>query len=334
MAEKLFSNKNFFFSESIKRIDLTVGFKYQILKKIIKIRNYLNKSKSKNIVPFQSQNSKIKSKIKEHILNNKKSKDKTQNESQMLPRTRPFIQNIDKYLKRANKTRNKFKFKDISKTSKKDKPIIIKKIKIKQLNEKDEKEKKKPKQKKGTNNNIDSNNCSKNEDIFDANYKYEVKKSKEFIILKQRLKRIIDKNIKDEKKINLNRTFSLNLKNKIGKKNIINYGSIDKHKRDIYLNDNLRRIFPDNLIKKSYYKENELMSYSTINKDIKINKYNNIGSAKKRNRFYICSSLSFDNKYSKSSLNHESYEQSVLIEGKRNIKLSNTFYKDKITNIY
>ena len=87
------------------------------------------------------------------------------------------------------------------------------------------------------------------------------------------------------------------------------YESIEKHKPEIILYNKTRRLFPENLMQKSYYKENTFLYHSTKN-------LNNKKIRNKRKTFCICSSFSMNDILSKS-----------ILKSRANMKLSNiTFY--------
>ena len=145
------------------------------------------------------------------------------------------------------------------------------------------------------------------DDIFDSNYNERKKKSDKYLELKERLKRIINQNRKVNTKCNLHREKLQ--KFKVKKIYYPKYESIEKHKPEIILYNKTRRIFPENLMQKSYYKENAYLSNSTKNLNDK--KIRN-----KRKTFCICSSFSMNDILSKS-----------LLKGGIGMKLSNiTFY--------
>ena len=150
------------------------------------------------------------------------------------------------------------------------------------------------------------------------------------MLLKDRLKRILNQNKKANTKFNLHKAMAL--KFRVKKIYHPKYESIEKHKPDINLNSKTKRIFPQNLMQKCYYIDNDLMSNTTINR-YKEKKDKNL-LLDKRNNHYICSSLSFNNLVSRSLNNYisDTNERNKYLKNKLNMKMS-SFTIDENNNI-
>ena len=302
MFEQLLLENKTFFSKSLKRINSSLGYRNEIEKKLQTISQYVNKDKSRNFYLNQKNNTTIQKSIQEteqRKVNNTKFNLYQSYEFNFIPRIRPNILNLDKYLIKTNKKSDKFIYKASDESKKQANTKIITKIKLNNFNKLGIKEKIKAKSTEKNKNDIKDIKVNDIEDddskdIFDKNYKYEVKKSKEFIHLKQRIQRIINENKKVKKKFNINQIFKSKLKQKMKSICNPNYESIEKHIPEISLNNSSRRIFPFKYIKKSYYFNSDICP-SIIEKGFKFNKSRSTKAPNKRNTFYICSSLSCDN---------------------------------------
>ena len=220
MFEQLLLENKTFFSKSLKRINSSLGYRNEIEKKLQTISQFVNKDKSRNLYLNQKNNTTIQKSIQEteqRKVNNTKFNLYQSYEFNFIPRIRPNILNLDKYLIKTNKKSDKFIYKASDESKKQANTKIITKIKLNNFNKLGIKEKIKAKSTEKNKNDIKDIKVNDIEDddskdIFDKNYKYEVKKSKEFIHLKQRIQRIINENKKVKKKFNINQIFKSKLK--------------------------------------------------------------------------------------------------------------------------
>ena len=304
MKDELLFEDNFFVSKSIKQIDSSFGFKETIQKRLIKNLINVNRDRTKKVLSEkQKERIRLNRLKKEQEL---KKQENTKNNMtqlnlissalnlQFLPKLSPFIKKVDNYLVLDNKKATKLGSKGFEYIWKQD---YIRKLMGIDFNKiKNKRNKNKSKKKENININLDDNEVDEEQDIFNKNFKSEDKECIEYIKLKERLNRIINAN----KKVNRIFNFHKNLSAKFQVKKIYypKYESIEKHKPEILLNNNTRRIFPNDFIKKNYYLDNfnELCS-TTVNNNFftKGKNSNNTLAKNKRKTFYICSSFSSDN---------------------------------------
>ena len=303
MKDELLFEDNFFVSKSIKQIDSSFGFKETIQRRLVKNLIDVNKDKTKKILSAkQKEKIRIKKFKKEQEL---KKQENTKNNTnqlnlissalnlQFLPKISPFIKSVDNYLILDNKRAAKLGSKGFEFIWKQDYIRKLTNMGIELNKIKNKRNKNKIKKKENINVNIDDIEVDEDQDIFNKNYKSEDKECNEYRKLKERLNRIINENKKVTRVFN----FQKNLSAKFQVKKIYypKYESIEKHKPEIRLNNNTRRIFPNDFIKKNYYIDNfNELSSTTVNNNGK--KISNGSFAKnKRKTFYICSSFSTDN---------------------------------------
>ena len=272
MKDELLFEDNFFVSKSIKQIDSSFGFKETIQKRLIKNLINVNRDRTKKVLSEkQKERIRLNRLKKEQEL---KKQENTKNNMtqlnlissalnlQFLPKLSPFIKKVDNYLVLDNKKATKLGSKGFEYIWKQD---YIRKLMGIDFNKiKNKRNKNKSKKKENININLDDNEVDEEQDIFNKNFKSEDKECIEYIKLKKRLNRIINAN----KKVNRIFNFHKNLSAKFQVKKIYypKYESIEKHKPEIRLNNNTRRIFPNDFIKKNYYLDNfnELCS-TTVN---------------------------------------------------------------------
>ena len=333
MKDELLFEGNFFVSKSMKQIDSSVGYYNDIEQKLVKSLIDCNKDKTKDLLFNQNDNIKLKKRIKEEeIRKRENSKNNTHQLNlisysynlQFLPKISPYIKNMDNFLimdyKKADKLGSKG-FEYIWKQEHLKQLSNIKKKTIKTRNKKNNTKSQKKEE------NIINNDEEEQQNIFNLKYNSEDKKCDEFIKLKQRLNRIINQNKKVERIFGFQK--ALASKFQVKKLYHPKFESIEKHKPAIRLNNKTRRLFPDNLIKKSYYfeKEQNKQSSTTINKNNKEKTLYDTVIPNKRKTFYICSSLSYDNIF---SMNNNAYEKSGTPNYMRLTNLN--FHKTKVKN--
>ena len=327
MRDELLFDDNFFVSKSIKHIDSSVGYKESMEQRLIKNLLDSNKVRNKELNSIQLEQLNLKRQKKELALKKiENSKNNTHQLNlvsspfnlQFLPKISPYIKSIDNFLIMDNKKAKKFGAKGFEYIWKQEHLRKLANIKKEEINNKNKKNKRKSEKKEENFINNNNDEDDENNDIFNKHYNLENKKCDEFIKLKERLNRIINQNKKVKKRLNIHRTLSL--KFKIKKIYYPKYESIERHQPEIRLNNKTRRIFPDNLFKKTYYSENDKQSQTINNKNIKEKKNENLRF--KRRTFYICSSLSFNNNTFTQNTNNI-YGQNNISEEKINPKLDN-----------
>ena len=302
MKDELIFQNNIFVSKSIKQIDSSFGFKETIQKKLIK--NLRDKAK-KFFTAKQKEKMRLKRLKKEQELKKKENNKNNMTQLdlissalnlQFLPKISPFIKKVDNYLVLDNKKATKLGSKGFEFISKQDYIRKLTNIGIDLNKIKNKRNKNKSKQKENININLDDNEVDEEQDIFNKNFKSEDKECTEYIKLKERLNRIINANIKVNRIFNFHKIRSAKFQAK--KIYYPKYESIEKHKPEFRLNNNTRRIFPNDFIKKNYYLDNfNKLCSTTVNNNFfnKEKNSNNTLTKNKRKTFYICSSFSSDN---------------------------------------
>ena len=310
----LFEENNYFVSKTLKQIDSNVCYKKENQTKLIKNLQESNKEKNRE---FLAKNKQIHQEIikkKNEKIEEIKRREISRNNIhhlnllsspyniQFLPKISPFIKNVNNILIMDNKKAEKIGSKGFDYIWKQEKLLKLSGIRPDEILNKDD-DYKQNKYRSTHMHNIND----ESDDIFDSNYNERKKKSEKYLELKERLKRIINQNQKVNTKCNLHREKVQ--KFKVKKIYYPKYESIEKHKPEILLYNKTRRLFPDNLMQKSYYKENRILCHS--NKNLNMKKIRN-----KRKTFSICSSFSMNDILSKS-----------ILKSGANMKLSNiTFY--------
>lgn len=312
----LFEGDNLFVSKTLKQIDSNVCYKKENQAKLIKNLQESNKEKNREFLAKNKQlHLELLNKKKEKIEEIKRREISRNNIHQLnllsspyniqfLPKISPFIKSVNNMLIMDKKKAEKIGSKGFDYIWKQEKLLKLSGIRPEEILNKNSENKQN--KYRTTHHNIHNIN-DESDDIFDSNYNERKKKSDKYLELKERLKRIINQNRKVNTKCNLHREKVQ--KFKVKKIYYPKYESIERHKPEIILNNKTRRIFPENLMQKIYYKENEYSSHSTKNLNEK--KIRN-----KRKTFCICSSFSMNDILSKS-----------LLKGENGMKLSNiTFY--------
>ena len=337
----LFDEDNFFVSKTLKKIDSNVGYKKDNQVRLVKNLQESNKEKNKEILAKNKQIHLEIMKKRALKMEEMKRRENSRNNVhqlnlisspynlQFLPKISPFIQSIDNILVMDSKKAEKVGSKGFEYIWKQEKLLKLANIKPEEFlkDKKSNKNQNKHKNAHSQNHNIHNND---QDDIFDPNYNERKKISDEVMLLKDRLKRILNQNKKANTKFNLHKAMAL--KFRVKKIYHPKYESIEKHKPDINLNSKTKRIFPQNLMQKSYYIDNDIMSNTTINR-YKEKKDRNL-LRDKRNSYYICSSLSFNNLFSRSLNNYISNtnERNKFVKNKMNMKMS-SFTIDENNNI-
>ena len=293
----LFSENNFFISHTLKRIDSNVGYKEENQLKLIK--NLQDSSRELN-KEFFLKNKKMYLELMrkralrlEEMKRNENSRNNVRElnmisspyNMEFLPKISPFIQSNDNVLIMDNKKAEKVGSKGFDYICTQEKLLKLANIKKEPIvtekkenkNDNNNKSNNKQKNPSKSDNNI---NIKDNNDIFDLNYNDGKKDCNEIIELRNRLNRIITQNKKVEDKFNLYKTMLI--KFRVRQIYHPKYDSIEKHKPVFILYSRTRRIFPEAFIPKSYYKEPDISSRSTRNKNYKLKE--------KRKKYYICSS--------------------------------------------
>ena len=336
MKDELLFENNFFVSKSMKHIDSSVGYKNEMEQRLVKSLIDCNRDKSKDFFVNKNEGNILKKEKKEEEIRKKSNSKNNTHQLNLisspynlhfLPRISPYIKNVDNYLIMDFKKANKLGSKGFEYVWKQEQLRKLSNINSIGFSTKNKKSKSKSKKKENTNYIINDDD-EEQQDIFNIKYKGEDKKCDEFIKLKQRLNRIINQNKKVKKIFNFQK--ALSLKFKVKKIYYPKYESIEKHKPEFSLNNKTRRLFPDNLIKKSYYSETNNKIFSTTminNKKNKEKKLYNTLTPDKRKTFYICSSSSYDNIFSHKN---NIYETNNLLEGKNHMKYTNiNFFRAK-----
>lgn len=338
----LFDEDNFFVSKTLKKIDSNVGYKRENQVKLVKNLQESNKENNKEFILKNKQLHLELMKKRALKMEEMKRRENSRNNIhqlnlisspynlQFLPKISPFIQSIDNALVIDNKKAEKVGSKGFEYIWKQEKLLKLANIKPEDIMQ-EKKVNKSQKQKNAHSLNHHLHNNDGYDDIFDTSYNERKKVCDEIILLKDRLKRILKQNKKVNTKFNLHK--ALALKFRVKKIYHPKYESIEKHKPDINLNNKTKRIFPQNLMQKSYYIDKDAMPYTTINKN-KEKKKRNI-SMEKRNSYYLCSSLSL-NKFISSSLNNyinDANEKNKAIKNEMNIKIISFPIDDNNTNI-
>ena len=342
----LFEGDSLFVSKKIKQIDSNIGYKKENQTKLVKNLQESNKEKNKEILIKNKQIHLELMKRRAQKMEEMKRRENSRNNIhqlnlisspynlQFLPKISPFIQSIDNILVMDSKKAEKVGSKGFEYIWKQEKLLKLSNIKPEEIisNTKENKHHNKHK-------NIHShiqNNIHNDEldDIFDSNYNERKKVCDEVIELKERLNRIINQNKKVNTKFNLHKAMAL--KFRVKKIYHPKYESIEKHKPVIILYNRTRRIFPENLIQKRYYIDNDNKPYTTINKDIKDKKMRNI-SRDKRKTYYICSSLSLNEMIPRSvnnnNINNNINERNKFLKNRVNMKLTSfTIYDNNNNN--
>jgi len=313
----LFEGDNYFVSKTLKQIDSNVCYKKENQTKLVKNlqesnkeknREFLAKNKQMHLELLKKRNEKIEEiKRREISRNNIHQLNllSTPYNLQFLPKISPFIKNVNNMLVMDNKKAEKIGSKGFDYIWKQEKLLKLSGIRPEEILNRNS-ENKQNKYRTSHMHNIHNIN-DESDDIFDSNYNERKKKSEKYLELKERINRIIKQNRKVNTKCNLHREKVQ--KFKVKKIYYPKYESIEKHKPEIILYNKTRRIFPENLMQKSYYKENAYLSNST--KNLKDKKIKN-----KRKTFCICSSFSMNDIFSKS-----------ILKNGASLKLSNiTFY--------
>ena len=325
----LFNEDNFFVSKTLKQIDSNVGYKKENQAKLVKNLQDSNKEKNKDILQKNKQIHLEIIKKRALKLEEMKRRENSRNNVhqlniisspynlQFLPKISPFIQSVDNLLVIDSKKAEKVGSKGFQYIWKQEKLLKLANIKPEDITL-DKKTKNLNKHKTHMHAHSQNHNLHNvdKDDIFDSNYNERKKVCDEVIILKERLNRILNQNKKVNTKFNLHK--ALALKFRVKKIYHPKYESIEKHKPDIILNTKTKRIFPFNLMQKSYYIDKDIMSNTTIHK-YKEKQIRNI-SREKRNSHYICSSLSLNNLFS------------ISLKNKANMKIS-SFSLDESNNI-
>ena len=253
----LFDEDNFFVSKTLKQIDSNVCYKKDHQIRLIKNLQESNKEKNREILAKNKQIHLEMMKKRAQKLEEMKRRENSRNNVhqlniisspyhlQFLPKISPFIQSIDNILILDVKNAEKVGSKGFQYIWKQEKLLKLANISQDEIITK----KKNKNQKKQNNAHRHSHSQNIDQDnIFDANYNERKKICDEVIILKDRLKRIINQNKKVNRKFNLHKTLAL--KFRVKKIYHPKYESIEKHKPDIILNNKTRRIFPENLMQK------------------------------------------------------------------------------------
>ena len=313
----LFEENNYFVSKTLKQIDSNVCYKKENQTKLIKNlqesnkeknREFLAKNKQIHLELLKKKNEKIEELKRREISRNnihQLNLMSTPYNIQFLPKISPFIKSVNNMLIMDNKKAEKMGSKGFDFIWKQEKLLKLSGIRPEDVLNKNSENKQ---NKYRTHMHNFHNVNDESDDIFDSNYNERKKKSEKFLELKERLKRIINQNRKVDVKCNLHREKVQ--KFKVKKIYYPKYESIEKHKPVIILYNKTRRIFPENLMQKSYYKENAFIPNST--KNLRDKKIKN-----KRKTFCICSSFSMNDIKSKS-----------LLRSGFNMKLSNNTFDD------
>ena len=337
----LFDEDNFFVSKTLKQIDSNVCYKKDNQIRLIKNLQESNKEKNRDILAKNKQIHLEIMKKRAQKLEEMKRRENSRNNIhqlniisspynlQFLPKISPFIQSIDNILILDTKKAEKVGSKGFEYIWRQEKLL-----RLANINQDEITSKKKNKSHNNRHNNAHSHSHNQNIDqdnIFDPNYNERKKVSDEVIILKDRLNRIVKQNKKVNTKFNLHK--ALTLKFRVKKIYHPKYESIEKHKPDIILNNKTRRIFPENLMQKSYYIDNDNIPNTTNNKNNKEKENKNI-SGEKGKSYYICSSLSLNNLFTRSLNNYIiTNDKNKNIRNKTNMKMSSfTLYDNNNSN--
>ena len=333
----LFKEDNFFVSKALKQVDSNVGYKKESQARLVKNLQESNKEKNKEILVKNKKIHLEMMKKRALKLEEIKRRENSRNNVHQLniisspynldflPKISPFIQSIDNILVMDSKKAEKVGSKGFEYIWKQEKLLKLANIKPEDIISAKKRGKSQNRHKNAHslshNQNHNLNNDDK-DDIFDSNYNERKKVCDEVILLKDRLKRILNQNKKVNTKFNLHK--ALALKFRVKKIYHPRYESIEKHKPDINLNTKTKRIFPENLMQKSYYIDKDLMPNSAINK-YKEKTVRNINRDKRIN-YYICSSLSLNNLIS-NPLNNKNNKN------RRNMKLASFTIDDNNINL-
>ena len=323
----LFDEDNFFVSKTLKQIDSNVGYKIENQNKLIKNLQESNKEKNKDFILKNKQMHLElirKNALKlEEIKRRENSKNNihqlniisTPYNLQFLPKISPFIQSVDNILILDSKKAQKVGSKGFEYVWKQENLLKLANIKPDEIISY-KKNSKSPNKHRNTH--YFSHNIHDDQDnIFDLNYNERKKPCDEIIALRDRLNRILNQNKKVNTKFNLHK--ALALKFKVKKIYHPKYESIEKHKAEIILNNKTKRLFPENLMQKSYYIDNNDNANIIKNKE----KTDKIISKDKKKSYYICSSLSLNNIFSQTPNNYKNInEKNKYNRNGINMKLS------------
>ena len=329
----LFEGDSLFVSKKLKQIDSNIGYKKENQIRLIKNLQDSNKEKNKEFIKNKRINAeflKKKEKKLEEIRRRENSKNNihklnlfsTPYHLQFLPKICPFIHSIDNILIMDSQKAEKVGSKGFEYIWKQEKLLKLSNIKQEDIASNNIKEIKN----KNMYNHHNQKNSDELDDIFDFNYNEKKKKCDEVIELRERLNRIINQNQKVKTKLNSHKTMAL--KFRVKKIYHPKYESIEKHKPIIVLYNKTRRIFPENLMQKSYYIENDNKPYNTIN--IEKDKRNRAISRDRRNNYFICSSVSLNDHLSNSVQNTNINNMSNINKKNNNNKKKDFKNKNKV----